>query len=152
MSMSIGGSSEGEDAVMSEINTTPLVDVMLVLLIIFLITIPVITKSIKVDFPKAANIPTETKPENIVISIDKDGNVYWNELKVPGSELLLERIKSVTMRASQEGKVQPEFHLRADRNVRYEHVGRTIVLAQRAGVAKVAFITEPDRGIRGTRR
>ncbi|HEU4529891.1 MAG TPA: biopolymer transporter ExbD [Steroidobacteraceae bacterium] len=152
MSMSVGSSSEGEDAVMSEINTTPLVDVMLVLLIIFLITIPVITRAIKVDFPKAANIPTETKPENIVISIDKDGGVYWNELKVPGSDLLLERIKGVTMRASQEGKPQPEFHLRADKNVRYEHVGRTIVLAQRAGVAKVAFITEPDRGIRGTRR
>jgi len=151
MSMSVG-KDDAEDAVMSEINTTPLVDVMLVLLIIFLITIPVITKSVKVDFPKAANIPTETKPENIVISIDKDGNIYWNELKVPGSEALLDRIKGVTMRARDAAQPQPEFHLRADKNVRYEHVGRTIVLAQRAGVAKVAFITEPDRGIRGTRR
>src|SRR5690348_16790554 len=129
MAMSIG-KEEGEDAVMSEINTTPLVDVMLVLLIIFVITIPVITKAIKVDFPKAANIPTETKPENIVISIDRDGNVYWNELKVQGSDALLERIKGVTVRANQERKPQPEFHLRADKNVRYEHVGRTIVLAQ----------------------
>lgn len=151
MGMSVG-KEEGEAAVMSEINTTPLVDVMLVLLIIFLITVPVITKAIKVDFPKAANVPTETKPENIVISIDSKGDTYWNELKVPPGDALLERIKSVTIKARDDGKPQPEFHLRADKNVRYEFVGRTIVLAQRAGVAKVAFITEPDRGIRGTRR
>ncbi len=151
MGMSVPG--EGEDSVMSEINTTPLVDVMLVLLIIFLITIPVITKTIKLDLPKAVNEPTETKPENIVIAIDDKGNIYWNELKVPPGEALLERIKSVTLKASQApGAIQPEFHLRADKNVRYEFVGRTIVLAQRAGVAKVGFITEPDRGVRGTRR
>jgi len=150
MAMKIGGEEEG--SVMSEINTTPLVDVMLVLLIIFLITIPVITKSIKLDLPKAVNQPTETKPENIIIAIDAQGNVYWNELKVPPGDALLDRIKSVTIRAQSEGKPQPEFHLRADKNVRYEFVGRTIVLAQRAGVAKVGFITEPDRGVRGTRR
>ncbi|NJO12661.1 MAG: biopolymer transporter ExbD [Gammaproteobacteria bacterium] len=152
MGMNVGTADEdGEEQMNSTINTTPLVDVMLVLLIIFLITIPVITKAIKVDFPKAVNIPTETKPENIVISIDKDGNLYWNELKVPAGDALLERIKSVTLKARDENKLQPEFHLRADRNVRYEHVGRTIVVAQRAGVAKVAFITEPDRGVRGMR-
>lgn len=150
MGMSVGGSAEG--TAMAEINTTPLVDVMLVLLIIFLITIPVITRSIKLDLPKAANVPTETKPENIIIAIDERGNVYWNESRVPNSDVLLDKIKGVTMGAQREGKPQPEFHLRADRNVRYEFVGRTIVLAQRAGVSKVGFITEPDRGIRGTRR
>lgn len=150
MSMSVGGSEEG--AVMAEINTTPLVDVMLVLLIIFLITIPVITKSIKLDLPKAVNVPTETKPENIIIAIDERGRVYWNESLVPTNDALLDKIKGETMGAQREGRPQPEFHLRADRNVRYEFVGRTIVLAQRAGVAKVGFITEPDHGVRGTRR
>jgi biopolymer transport protein ExbD len=152
MAMSVGSATDDDGGVMSEINTTPLVDVMLVLLIIFLITIPVITKSIKLELPKAANIPTETKPENIIIAVDANGRIFWNELSVPNNEALLERIKAVTMRARDEGKPQPEFHLRADRNVRYEFVGRTIVLAQRAGVAKIGFITEPDRGIRGSRR
>lgn len=149
MAMSMGTGEEG--AVMADINTTPLVDVMLVLLIIFLITIPVITRTIKLDLPKAVNVATETKPENITLAVDVNGNVYWNEARVPTRDALLERIKSVTIRASTEGKPQPEFHLRADMNVRYEHVGRVIVLAQRAGVAKIGFITEPDRGIRGAR-
>lgn len=153
MGMSVGG-SDGEEggSVMAEINTTPLVDVMLVLLIIFLITIPVITKSIKLELPKAVNVPTETKPENIIISIDERGRVHWNESLVPTNDALLDKIKGVTMGAQRDGKPQPEFHLRADKNVRYEFVGRTIVLAQRAGVSKVGFITEPDRGVRGTRR
>jgi biopolymer transport protein ExbD len=146
--MSVGQAEEG--AMMNEINTTPLVDVMLVLLIIFLITIPVITRTIKLELPKAVNLPTETKPENIILAIDKNGQVYWNELRVP-REALLDRIKSVTMSAAQEGKTQPEFHLRADKDVRYEFVGRVSVLAPRAGVAKVGFITEPDRGVRGRR-
>ncbi len=150
MSMSVGGSEEG--AVMAEINTTPLVDVMLVLLIIFLITIPVITKSVKIEYAKAVNLPTETKPENINITLDERGRVYWNESLVPTNDALLDKIKGVTMAAQRDGKPQPEFHLRADKNVRYEFVGRTIVLAQRAGVAKLGFITEPDRGVRGTRR
>jgi biopolymer transport protein ExbD len=150
MGMSVGGSEEG--TAMAEINTTPLVDVMLVLLIIFLITIPVITKSVKIEYAKAVNIPTETKPENINITIDERGNVYWNESRVPTADALLEKIKSETMGAQRDGRPQPEFHLRADKNVRYEFVGRTIVLAQRAGVSKLGFITEPDRGVRGTRR
>lgn len=144
MAMQVGGTEEG--APLSQINTTPLVDVMLVLLIIFLITIPVITRTVKLDLPKAVNVATETKPENIILAIDKNGNVYWNELRVP-REALLDRIKGVTMKAAKEGKLQPEFHVRADKNVRYEFVGRVIVLAQRAGVAKVGFITEPDRGM-----
>ena len=143
MSMNVSSGDMGDDEKpMSEINTTPLVDVMLVLLIIFLITIPVITQSVKVDLPKAANIPTQTKPENINIAVDKDGNVYWNTLLVPTQEALLERIKSVAVMDP-----QPEIHVRGDRATAYEHIGRVIVLAQRGGIQKVGFITEPDRGL-----
>jgi biopolymer transport protein ExbD len=143
MSMNVSSGDMGDDEKpMSEINTTPLVDVMLVLLIIFLITIPVITQSVKVDLPKAANIPTQTKPENVNITVDKDGNVYWNTLLVPTQEALLERIKSVAVLDP-----QPEIHVRGDRATAYEHVGRVIVLAQRGGIQKVGFITEPDRGL-----
>jgi biopolymer transport protein ExbD len=127
---------------MSEINTTPLVDVMLVLLILFLITIPVITQSVNVDLPKAANIPTQTKPENINIAVDADGNVYWNTARVPNKEALLERIKQVAVLDP-----QPEIHVRGDRNTKYEYVGQVIVMIQRGGVQKVGFITEPDRAL-----
>jgi biopolymer transport protein ExbD len=139
--MSIGG-LEDEDKPMSEINTTPLVDVMLVLLILFLITIPVITQSVKVDLPKAANIPTQTKPENINIAVDVEGNVYWNTALVPNQEALLERIKVVAVMDP-----QPEIHLRGDRGTAYEHIGRVMVACQRGGISKVGFITEPDRSL-----
>jgi biopolymer transport protein ExbD len=144
MSMSIGaGDGPGDDEkAISEINVTPLVDVMLVLLIIFLITIPVITQSVKVELPKAANIPTQTKPENVNIAVDREGNVYWNTMLVPTQEALLERIKSVAVM-----NPQPEIHVRGDRATAYEHIGRVIVLAQRGGIQKVGFITEPDRGL-----
>jgi biopolymer transport protein ExbD len=144
MAMSVGGSEEG--AMMAEINTTPLVDVMLVLLIIFLITVPVITKTINLQLPHAVNIPTETKPENITIAIDANGHYYWNDRDAGSQDQLLERLKSVAVM-----KPQPEVHVRADKNVRYEYVGRVVVLTQRAGIGKVGFITEPDRGIRGMR-
>jgi len=144
MAMSVGGSEEG--GMMAEINTTPLVDVMLVLLIIFLITVPVITKTITLQLPHAVNIPTETKPENITIAIDADGKYYWNDRDAGSQDQLLERLKGVAVM-----KPQPEVHVRADKNVRYEYVGRVVVLTQRAGIAKVGFITEPDRGIRGMR-
>ncbi|HZF26595.1 MAG TPA: biopolymer transporter ExbD [Steroidobacteraceae bacterium] len=147
MAMSVGGSEEG--AMMAEINTTPLVDVMLVLLIIFLITVPVITKTINLQLPHAVNIPTETKPENITIAVDANGRYYWNDREVPasgGQDALLERLKTIAVM-----KPQPEVHVRADKNVRYEYVGRVVVLTQRAGILKVGFITEPDRGIRGMR-
>jgi len=133
---------EDDDKPMSEINTTPLVDVMLVLLILFLITIPVITQSVKVDLPKAANIPTQTKPENINIAVDAQGNVFWNTAMVPNQEALLERIKQVAVMDP-----QPEIHLRGDRGTAYEHIGRVIVICQRGGIQKVGFITEPDRGL-----
>jgi biopolymer transport protein ExbD len=142
MSITTSGPGGGDDKPMSEINTTPLVDVMLVLLIIFLITIPVITQSVKVDLPKAANIPTQTKPENINIAVDAEGNVFWNTALVPTQEALLERIKSVAVMDP-----QPEVHIRGDRSTKYEHVGRVIVLCQRGGIQKVGFITEPDRGL-----
>jgi len=140
MSMSVG--SDHEDKPMSEINTTPLVDVMLVLLIIFLITVPVITQSVKVELPKAANIPTQTKPENINIAVDKDGNVYWNTSLVPTQDALLDRLKSVAVLDP-----QPEIHVRGDKHTQYESIGRVMVLCQRSGIMKVGFITEPDRGL-----
>jgi biopolymer transport protein ExbD len=140
MSMSVG--SDQDDKPMSEINTTPLVDVMLVLLIIFLITVPVITQSVKVELPKAANIPTQTKPENINIAVDKDGNVYWNTSLVPTQDALLDRLKSVAVLDP-----QPEIHVRGDRRTQYESIGRIMVLCQRSGILKVGFITEPDRGL-----
>ena len=143
MAMNIASGDGDDEKPMSEINTTPLVDVMLVLLIIFLITVPVITQSVKVTLPKAVNIPTQTKPENINIAVDREGNVYWNTMLVPTQEALLERIKSVaTMNP------QPEIHVRGDRATAYENVGRVIVLCQRGGIQKVGFITEPDRGMR----
>ncbi len=143
MSMNVSsGDLEAEEKPMSEINTTPLVDVMLVMLIIFLITIPVITQSVKVDLPKAANIPTQTKPENINIAVDVQGNVYWNTAMVPTPEALLERLKAIAVMDP-----QPEVHLRGDRGTAYEHVGRVMVTAQRAGIMKIGFITEPDRAL-----
>jgi biopolymer transport protein ExbD len=142
MSMSIAGEPGDDDKAISEINVTPLVDVMLVLLIIFLITIPVITQSVKVELPKAANIPTQTKPENINIAVDREGNMYWNTMLVPTQDALLTRIKSVAVMDP-----QPEIHVRGDRGTAYEHIGRVIVLAQRGGIQKIGFITEPDRGL-----
>jgi biopolymer transport protein ExbD len=145
MSVTSGGGPTDDDKPMSEINTTPLVDVMLVLLIIFLITVPVITQSVKVELPKAANIPTQTKPENINIAVDREGNVYWNTSRVPDQEALLERIKSVAVLDP-----QPEIHVRGDKHTQYEHIGRVMVMCQRGGIQKVGFITEPDRGLART--
>src|SRR5512139_4277819 len=142
MGMNVSHDTDVEDKPMSEINTTPLVDVMLVMLIIFLITIPVITQSVKVDLPKAANIPTQTKPENINIAVDAEGNVFWNTAMVPSQDALLERIKQVAVMDP-----QPEIHVRGDRATAYEHIGRVIVICQRGGIQKVGFITEPDRGL-----
>ena len=144
MSMSMpSGDGDGEEGVISSINTTPLVDVMLVLLIIFLITIPVITKTVRLDLPKATNISTQTKPENITIAVDQRGNIYWKESIVPNQEALANLIRGAAVTVP-----QPEVHLRGDRNVRYEYVGRVILMLQKGGIQKVGFISEPDRGIR----
>jgi biopolymer transport protein ExbD len=146
MSMSVS-SGEGEDDVMAEINTTPLVDIMLVLLIIFLITVPVIQKMANVTIPKAANIPTQTKPENITISVDAAGQVYWNAGLVSDKQVFFQKIIEQARQTP-----QPEFHIRGDKNARYEAVGRVMYNLQRGGIVKVGFITEPDAGsIRITR-
>ena len=137
MSMSMGGSG-GVRKVNSEINTTPLVDVMLVLLIIFLITIPVVVTSIPVKLPKETNQPRTSKPENIVLSVNKDGDIYWNELLIPGANALVERLKKESVKDP-----QPEVHIRGDGAARYESVGRTIFACQRAGITKISFVTEP---------
>jgi biopolymer transport protein ExbD len=145
MAMSVGGSGE-EQSVMANINTTPLVDVMLVLLIIFLITIPVINKTVKVDLPKAVNIPTQTKPENITVAVDKEGNIFWNDRRMPNKDDLLAHIKEAAVQ-----KPQPEVHIRADREAKFESVGRVLYAIQRGGIVKVGFLTEPDHGVRGSR-
>jgi biopolymer transport protein ExbD len=146
MSMSMQSGSGDERGIMSEINTTPLVDIMLVLLIIFLITIPVITKNIPVHVPKAVNIPTQTKPENITISVSADGEVYWAQQHVPDMKLLVERIEREAVKVP-----QPEIHIRADADTDYKNVGKVIAAINRGGVIKVGFITEPDHGVRGQR-
>jgi len=139
MAMNIGSAEgEDEDEVVSAINTTPLVDVMLVLLIIFLITIPVVTHTVPVSLPKEVNTPTQTKPENVVIAVDREGEIYWNDLHLADQGALLEKLKVVAPLVP-----QPEVHVRGDVNARYEFVGRVVVTCQRAGIQKVGFITEP---------
>ena len=140
------GPAEEELSAKADINTTPLVDVMLVMLIIFLVTIPVINKTVKVELPKAANIPTVTKPENITIAIDRNGNIYWNEGLVPDRTRLQELVISAARQDP-----QPEVHIRGDSQTRYEAGGRVMYAIQRGGIVKVGFLTEPDRGIRGER-
>jgi len=137
--MFIGPGDDGdEDEVVSSINTTPLVDVMLVLLIIFLITIPVVTHSIPVSLPKEVNQPTQSKPENIIIAVNRDGDVYWNDQLVPDRNALLERLKTVAPI-----EPQPEIHIRGDEGARYEFIGRVVFACQRAGIVKIGFITQP---------
>ena|SRR5438477_5449774 len=145
MSMSVGVSSD-DNTVMSNINSSTLVDVLLELLIIFFITIPVITKTVPVALPKAVNIPTKTKPENITIAVDKDGNVYWNDKRVADRNALLAFVKEAAVR-----KPQPEIQIRGDKDTRYEAIGRVMYAIQRGGIQKVGFLTEPDHGIRGYR-
>src|SRR3974390_189753 len=135
MAMNVGEDSGGAIAT---INTTPLVDVMLVLLIIFLITIPVITKTVPVSLPKAVNIPTQTKPENISIAVDKEGNIYWNDRKVANRNELLGLVEAAAIK-----KPQPEIHIRGDKDARYEDIGRVMYAIQRGGIVKVGFLTEP---------
>ena len=146
MAMSVGQAEE-EGSSIAEINTTPLVDIMLVLLIIFLITVPVIQDMKKVEIPKAVNIPTQTKPENITIAVDAAGQVYWNAAPMVDKQVFFQRIVAEARQVP-----QPEFHIRGDKNARYEAIGRVIFNLQRGGIVKVGFITEPDKGsIRVTR-
>jgi len=138
MAINLGPGAEGEDAVISTINTTPLVDVMLVLLIIFLITIPVVTTSIPVTLPKERVEVRETKPENIIISVDKDSKIFWYDSRVDSVDALVEKLKKVAKL-----QPQPEVQVRGDMAARYEGVGKVLLACQRAGISKVAFITEP---------
>ncbi|SFV12082.1 ExbD/TolR family protein [Pseudoduganella namucuonensis] len=141
MSMSVGSDS-GEDAVLSEINTTPLVDVMLVLLIIFLVTSPVVLKLQKIELPKETNQAIQTKPENVNIVVNKDGDIYWNQKRMADTNELFDFLKVEAVKVP-----QPEVHVRGDRGTRYEFIGKVIYTTQRAGIQKVGFITEPpDRG------
>jgi biopolymer transport protein ExbD len=137
MGMSVG-QPEQELGAKADINTTPLVDVMLVMLIIFLVTIPVINKTVKVELPKAANIPT--------VAVDRNGNTYWNESLVPDRTRLQELVIAAARQVP-----QPEIHIRGDNNARYEAIGRVMYTIQRGGIVKVGFLTEPDRGIRAAR-
>lgn len=138
MSMSVGDPNGEEDAVIAAINTTPLVDVMLVMLIIFLITIPVVTTSIPVALPKERVELRETKPENIIISVDIANNVYWYEQRISNVEDLVTKLKKVSTM-----QPQPEVQIRGDLAAKYEGVGKILYACQRAGIVKVAFITEP---------
>jgi biopolymer transport protein ExbD len=136
MSMNVGSADEEED-LNSTINTTPLVDVMLVLLIIFLITVPVAIQNVQLTLPKEVNQPTVTKPENIVLAINKDGEIFWNTQPIE-MQGLLDRLKTIAVM-----EPQPAVHIRADQDARYEFVGKVMVACQRMSIFKVAFITEP---------
>jgi biopolymer transport protein ExbD len=139
MSMHLGsGSNSDEDQVMSEINTTPLVDIMLVLLIIFLITSPVVLKLQKINLPLETNQTLKAKPENVNIVVNKDGEMYWNQTRLKDTDALFEFLKIEAVKDP-----QPEVHVRGDQDVRYEYIGRVIYTTQRAGIQKIGFITEP---------
>ncbi|QDF95313.1 biopolymer transporter ExbD [Azoarcus sp. DD4] len=137
MAMNVGSADE-DDAVMSAINTTPLVDVMLVLLIIFLLTIPVATVSVPVELPKESIEARETKPHNVILSVDKGGALFWHDQRVANADALVERLKKVSVQ-----QPQPEVQIRGDLDAAYDGVGRILYACQRAGITKVAFITEP---------
>jgi biopolymer transport protein ExbD len=137
MAMNVG--SDADDEIIGTINTTPLVDVMLVLLIIFLITIPVVTTSVKVDLPKEKNLIRETKPENVIISVNAQGNIYLYDTPIKNSSDLLDRMKTFAVKDP-----QPEVQIRGDARSDFESVGRVMYAVQRAGIVKVGFITEPN--------
>ncbi len=135
--MAFGGGLDDDNNEMSEINMTPLVDVMLVLLIIFILTVPVITHAVKVDLPKADNVLNEIKPKTIALTVDAEARIHWNDDIVDLAELE-QRLQAV---AQQEP--QPEVHLRGDKAVAYEHVIQVMALVQRSGIHQLGFITEP---------
>jgi len=142
MSINVHSADSDDAELNTTINTTPLVDVMLVLLIIFLITVPVVIKQVPLQLPNARNIPTTTKPENIVIAVDKDEGIYWNNAPVDASELK-ERFATALRTAMAKGGQLPEVHIRGDKDARFEAIGRVILACQQAGIQKVGFLTEP---------
>ena len=137
--MAFGGDFDDEKDSMSDINMTPLVDVMLVLLIIFIIAVPVITHSVKVDLPRADNIVNEIKPETINLSVTADGTIHWNESDVSEGELDQRLAEAASKQP------QPEIHIRGDRKVEYEHVMRVMAAVQRAGILKLGFVSQPGQ-------
>ncbi len=136
--MNFGSHDDGEDAVISTINTTPLVDVMLVLLIIFMITIPVVTTSIKLALPQERVEVRQSKPENIIISVDAAGTIFWYDARIHSVDALVDKLKKVSTLSP-----QPEVQVRGDLSARYEGIGKVLLACQRAGIVKVSFITEP---------
>lgn len=138
MGMNISEGGGGDTELNSTINTTPLVDVMLVLLIVFLIAVPVVLKTVPVQLPNVSNIPTQSKPENIVITVDAEGETYWNNVVIDKETLL------ANLRVEAPKKPQPEVHIRGDLNARYEPVGRVVAYCQKAGIVRVGFITSPE--------
>ena len=143
MAMNVQSAGE-EPGVMATINTTPLVDVMLVLLIIFLITIPVITHTVPVKLPNANNIPTQTKPVDITIAVNAAGQIFWDDKQVADDSQLLTMVEQQAVKVP-----QPEVHIRGDLNASYKSIGHVLYMLQRGGMVKVAFITEPDRSALG---
>jgi len=139
--MAIQFSQGGEDELLASINTTPLVDVMLVLLIIFLITVPVVTHTVPVQLPRESNQPTQTNPRNINVSVDAAGNIYWSQERLSGLPDLQKRLLAVAGE-----QPQPEVHIWGDQNAHYQAVGEVLLAAQRAGIQKVGFITQPQPG------
>lgn len=135
--MAFGGDFEDDKGAMSEINMTPLVDVMLVLLIIFIIAVPVITQSVKVDLPRTNDTPVDMKPDTINLTVTKDGQIHWNENSISAEEL----DKRLAVEANKQP--QPEVHVRGDRKVEYEHVLKVMSAVQRAGILKLGFVSEP---------
>ena len=132
------GTQDDSDDVMNEINMTPLVDVMLVLLIIFIITIPVMKHAVNVELPRATNQAQDVKPQTIRLSVDAQGSYYWNDVKVEDASL------PGLLQAEAAKNPQPDLHIRGDKEVRYERVAQAMAAAQRAGVRKIGFITEPN--------
>ena len=133
------GTQDDQDEVMNEINMTPMVDVMLVLLIIFIITVPVMKHAVNIDLPRASNVPQDAKPETIRLSVDAAGDFFWNEAKVTEEAMLLQ------LKAASTQNPQPELHLRGDKAVRYERVATAMAAAQQAGIRKIGFVTEPKQ-------
>ena len=153
MSMNIGSPNEdGSESPMTEINTTPLVDVMLVLLIIFLITVPVVIQTVALTLPTVTNLQTTTKPENVLLSVDTNCDTYWGQIKVETKQELLDRgvkaLKDEIARQEKAGaKIElPEVHIRGDKDMEFRCVGGVIFTMQRAGFLKIGFISEPVAG------
>ena len=133
------GTQDDTDEVMNEINMTPLVDVMLVLLIIFIITVPVMKHSVNIDLPRASSEPQDVKPQTIRLSVDAQGQYWWNESRVEDGAL------PALLQAEAAKNPQPELHIRGDKEVRYERVAQAMAAAQQSGLRKIGFITEPKQ-------